>query len=318
MRMGALLVLLLAHRGRARAQEGDDARRREARAAFVAGERMHAQGQIESALENFRRAFELAPHDAVCFNIATCLGALRRIRDSVREFEIAAMSTQLDAATRARARNLADEMRGRLGTLVIEGNDEFQARVDGRETCALPCRMLVDPGSHAIVISTPNGPMDRTTEVSEGGVVTLRFERWLEAPADPGPPTTDPEARPPVVPVPESSPAQHGPTPRPPSTRGTSFPSWLGWTGLVVTTAGAAGAIGFGLRAQAIHDTCEPHCPTLAARDEGELMRTLANMSLSLAIAGAVGVILDLVLSAVDAPATERARASMRGAVWSW
>ena len=43
--------------------------RAQARAAFQRGERAFDAGRTEEALDDFRRAFRLAPHDAVRFNI---------------------------------------------------------------------------------------------------------------------------------------------------------------------------------------------------------------------------------------------------------
>ncbi|AKF04107.1 tetratricopeptide repeat protein [Sandaracinus amylolyticus] len=107
----ALFVVLVAMPALA---QDDEATRAAAREAFRAGEAAFIEEDDARALTLFRRAFELAPHDAVRFNIAVCLERLGRPEEALQEYEAAAISTQLDEAARARARSQADALRARI------------------------------------------------------------------------------------------------------------------------------------------------------------------------------------------------------------
>lgn len=80
---------------------------------FAAGEAAFEAGEVETALGHFQRAFELAPHDAVRFNLAICFEALGRDEEALREYEIVAASAEVDADTRERAAVLAAGIRAR-------------------------------------------------------------------------------------------------------------------------------------------------------------------------------------------------------------
>jgi tetratricopeptide (TPR) repeat protein len=96
----------------ASASAQDDVRAR-AGAEFAAGEAAFEARELETALAHFQRAFELAPHDAVRFNLGIVLEALERTEDALREYEIVAASAEVDVDTRDRAAVLAAGIRAR-------------------------------------------------------------------------------------------------------------------------------------------------------------------------------------------------------------
>ena len=114
-----LLSLLLA--AQAHAQTPDEV-----------AERAFAEADDERALALFRRAFELAPHDAVRFNIAVCLERLGRPAEAISEYEAAARSAQLDEATRARARDQADAVRARVAASDVRAREDRARAADVR------------------------------------------------------------------------------------------------------------------------------------------------------------------------------------------
>ena len=233
--------------------------------AFEAAEKAFADEDYVEALRLFRRAFELAPHAAVRFNIAVCLERLGRFREAAVEYDAVARGSELDASTRERAAVEAARVRARLGVLVVEGEPAgARVRVDGAELCALPCRVAVDPGKRVVVVERATGPVRTSVEVPRDGVATFRV------PAAIAPPAPEPRARP----------ERRGPGP-------------LTWIGAGVAVAGAAGTIGFGLRARDLHDDYQA-MPTPELRDDGLRMRLYTNVSLGVTVAGAILAGIDL------------------------
>jgi hypothetical protein len=250
----------------------DEARRAEARAAFLAGEAAFAQDDYVLALDHFRRAFALAPHDAVRFNVAVCLERLGRFREATVEYDAASESTVLDDAGRARATGLAERTRARLGALRIESSEPAEIDVDG-VSCLAPCRLELDPGHYT---------------ASARGAVETRFEvdivRGAEARHD----------------LDGTQAADHEPG-DPPSRGWTSFGALLG-AGLGIAALGGAGMIGFGTAAQGAHDRFTGGMASEPLAQEGELYRDLANVSIAVLAAGAVLAVIDLILLAADPP----------------
>jgi tetratricopeptide (TPR) repeat protein len=261
------------------AQDAHDA----AVAAFHEGEAAFGEDDYVLALEHFRHAFELAPHDAVRFNIGVCLERLGRFREATLEYDAASASTELDAEGRARAVDLAQRTRARLGTLIITATEIARAEVAGL-TCETPCRLELDPGAYDVVA---RGTNERTAHVditrgSEAHAALDTLHAQTTAPVD----TTE----------------HHG---------WTSFGALLG-VGIALAVVGAAGIIGFGLAADDAHTRYFGGMATASLAQEGALDRDLANASIGVLGAGALFVLVDLVLLAAD-PA--RSTMANRGAL---
>ena len=254
-RLVATLALLLVST-RVEAQPAEDARARAA-TAFADAERAFGDEDYPEALRLFRAAFAAAPDDAVRFNIAVCLERLGRFREAGIEYEAAAASTTLPEDVRARARTEAERVRGRLGTLVVDGTPHGAAiRVDGVELCRIPCTSPIDPGRHDVVATLRDMRAGQPVIIERGA--TTRITLRAVAP--------------------------------PPQRRG---PGVLTWVGAGVTAAGVAGTIGFGLRARGLHEDYIAN-PTMETRDDGLRARNIANVSLGVAILGASAVAVDL------------------------
>ena len=101
---------------------------KEARDAFANGEQAFAADDYELGLHHFRTAMELAPHDAVRFNLAVCFERLGRFREAVEEYAAAARSPQLDRAQACAREPTSLE---RLGTF-------FEAPAGARRSSTAP------------------------------------------------------------------------------------------------------------------------------------------------------------------------------------
>ncbi len=246
-----------------------------ARTEFEAGERAFREDDYALALTHFRRAMQLAPRDAVRFNLAVCLERLGRFREAQREYDAAAHSPQLDDAARARAKEQASRTRERLGTVSFEGPSDATATVTlGDETlCAVPCSALVDPTTHDFEIHSGERTLHAHVTVGRGEVKVVRMG-FRETP------------------LADATIAQN---------RGLTGP--LSWVGGAVALAGTATFIILGLRASQLHEQYLAG-PTASIRDQGIAARDWANVGLGVGIAGVLALVGDLVWHAArPAPA---------------
>jgi hypothetical protein len=264
--LGALaLVAWLGLAGVAVAEDGATAR-----AAFTQGERAFLEDDYGLALERFRRAMELEPHDAVRFNVAVCLERLGRFREAYLEYEAAASSPQLDSASLARAREQAARVRERLGRVLVDEPRGAEVFLDGSSIGVVPCEALVDPKAHELELRDGARRVRASIELGRSETKRVRL----------GFPAASPAASLAASPAPVALRRRVGPGP-------------LTWVGAVTSVAGLASFIGFGLRASALHERYLAS-PTASTRDEGLLVRDIANVSLVVGLVGALLLTVDL------------------------
>lgn len=276
-----VLVLSLASIAAAQAPDTREA----ARAAFAAGRAAFAEDDVELALRQFQLAFELLPNDAVRFNIAVCLERLGRFREAALEYDQAAHSTTLDAATRTEAAELAARDRTRLGTLIVEGPPGAEVRVDGAVLCTLPCRVELDPADHVVAIEQDGRTAEARTTVERGTTAHVSLALGEAGHVD---------APEPVTPA-------HAPR----------DVTALTWVGVGLAVVGLAATVGFGVHAEALHDGYLA-MPDASVRDQGLLARDLTNVGIVVLGVGALLVAIDLVWWAVDSNEADSARAMLR------
>lgn len=273
--------------------------KREAKAAFAAGQKAFDKKDYAEALQHFRKAFNLHGHDAVRFNIAVCLEKLGRVREAMIEYETAAKSDQLDDAARARASAQAADMRKQLGKLVVEGTPSgAEVLVDGEQLCNIPCSVDLDPARHDVTVQSGDKNEKRSVEIVKQETRTIRVKLDdASAPATPAAP-----AEPAVTPERDE--------PRPEARGG--GPGWLTWTGIGLTAIGGAGIVVFGTRAKSKHDdwveTGDP-----SAKDDGVMARNLTNASIGVAVLGAVAIGVDLLFLAPNRRPSKETATAPRG-----
>lgn len=273
----ALLVIVApaldAGRAPARAQDAGTTPVDEAARAFAEASSAFDAGRFDEALKGFRRAYTLAPHDRVRFNIAVVLEELGRFREAAVEYDAVGASHQLDDDIRARARAASQGARARLATLEIRSAGRaLEVDVDGAAACTTPCEIEIDPGEHTIAYRTGARPVERRVRAVSGARLAIALE---VATAEPRAPRRDTRA----------------PTP---SDEGGIDLGLAGAIGLGVTAAGTAGTIAFGLRAKSIYDEYQTGGCAAVSCDEGDLMTTLTNVSIAVLVAGAIAVAVDL------------------------
>lgn len=243
----------------------------DAAAAFARGGEAFTARRYDEALTAFRRAYELAPHDRVRFNMAVCLEELGRFREAAVEFEAAAASHQLDGPTRERARAAAEAARARLATLAFRSSGaSVHVEVDGEVACATPCEATVDPGEHRVRYRDRRGEHEDLVRVEAGG----RVDRMLEVAPEP-----TPAIEPPSTSDEDDASLDLGP---------------LGIVGIGLAAVGTGGMIGFGVRFLDVKAQYEREGCSVAPCDDGELARDLINVSIGALAVGAVLLLVDL------------------------
>ena len=266
----ALLAVLISTAAPAAAQDEpatSEARER-ARVALDRGNEAFTAHDYGAALVAFQEAFAAAPVDQIRFNIARCFERLGRFREATLEYRAAANSDDLSAEQRARAQRELDAVEERLGTLVVRGPPGVELEIDAAFACTIPCREQLDPGEHRL--RGPTGA-ERRVSLERGGVAAVQWT-VSEAPDEPAP------GRPVEVDADDHE------------------PGGLSIAGGVVGVVGIAGIVGFGLRVNALVDRFDAE-PSNSTADEGELMATLANASIGVAVIGASLVLVDLLLA---------------------
>jgi hypothetical protein len=269
MRAFTVSVFLLVVLGIVPARADEPAVLESAREAFRDAERAYEQGDRERALTLFQLAFQRAPRDAVRFNIAVCLEELGRFAEAKAEYDAAAASTTLDIGERDRAKARSEVITSKLGTLSVESTTaRARIAINGSDRCAPPCRIWLDPGDYTVVLSADGRTSSKRALISANQVTSLSLS--LD-------PLQDPTLR----------------TPQPLEDDGRA--GWLTAVGAISAGVGVGGIIGFGVRADDVHDAYLAN-PTQTGRDEGLVMRGLANASIAVASVGAVLVVGDLLL----------------------
>jgi tetratricopeptide (TPR) repeat protein len=224
------------------------------------------QNDYQAALERYQAAYEIAPVDALRFNIARCLERLARFREAASVWEALVESAALDEEQRATAAEQLAFVRARLATVVIEAQPGYErVTIDGDLECRLPCELALDPGSH-LAIARGAREARRAFDLGRGERLVLAFES-----PEPIAPATGP-----VEPEPASFSV-----------------SWLGWTGVALAVAGAAAAVVFGVRTIDLVEEFDLN-PQERLADEGDVAWGLMLGGVGLAGAGVALLLVDL------------------------
>ncbi|MEM9187582.1 MAG: PEGA domain-containing protein [Myxococcota bacterium] len=275
----------LTHAQTTHAQSEPDAEATTAEQEFRAGQLAFERAAFAEALEHFRLAFELQPHDAVRHNIGACLEALEQYGAAYIEYQRVTESDVLAQGQIQLAEEALTRLRRHLGTLRV-GSEVSGAdvQVDPERSCRAPCELVLDPGPHQITVRVDD-------EVQQYTVVITAGERTQLAVIERGQLESNLE---------EPLPPTH------PATGSTSLfqPRALFWLGASLAAIGTAGVIGFGLRTEALQDEWEMTF-VASVRDRGETMRLLTNISIGVAALGLAALVIDLLVPRSDDPDSE-------------
>jgi hypothetical protein len=300
-----LMILLgsLAAAGAVHADAKDEARRHFDRAIGLVDD-----GQLEGALVEFQRSYDLTHHFAVLYNIGQVLVSLARPVEAFDAYQryLADGREAVPAARRAEVEKEMARQKSRIALIEIYGlPDGARVHVDGKEMGKAPvaASFRVAVGKHAITV-TAEGFEPAASEVTVAGEDHRMFSMALTRQATPAPVATAAPVVPvaPIAPVspPMAMVSQTAPSPSP----GMSKLRITGIVGVAVGVAALGAGAGFWLLASGRHNdamkvyaTDYPKAQSLQSQAQSYV--TAANASL---IAGGALVALGTVAFFVGRP----------------
>lgn len=127
----------------------------EARALFRAGKELHDAGDVERALDFFRRSNAVLPSKGASLNIANSLDLLGRLDEAYEAYEdaVAGFGGKFDPDDKATIPLKMRELEGKLGAVFVSADAAGGAVViDGRDRGKLPLSraLRLMPGSHTV------------------------------------------------------------------------------------------------------------------------------------------------------------------------
>jgi hypothetical protein len=242
------------------AQAGE---KQEARKHYDRGVELFDDGQLEGAMVEFQRSYELTHHFAVLYNIGQVFVSLAKPIEAADAFEryLADGGRKISATRRTEVEKEIVRQKARIATLEIRGLPEGAVvRLDdkeiGKAPIAAPVRVAV--GMHTVA-GAAEGYDPAETQVTVAGedqkVVDMVLAKHGEPP--PAPPVVVTPAAPPVVAQPVVEPAPVVVSPPVEATVQQSSMSKLRIAGIVSGAVGVAGigtAIYFYRRAVSLSD----------------------------------------------------------------
>jgi hypothetical protein len=216
-----------------------DEQSNEASEHFHRGVALYKEGNFAGSLVEFRRAYQIAPHYRVLYNLGRASLSLQRYADAQRSFEayLAEGGAEVPEARRTEVQGELALLERRVARLEVVANmPGAEIMIDGESvgTSPLAHPVVVSVGRVRITaLKSGKVPLERTIEVVGGDHTKVQFEF---------PPDSPPPALAPVVKGP--APKAPDPRPMPPASPSLGAGVWAGW---VATGLLAAGATTFGV-----------------------------------------------------------------------
>ena len=156
---------------------------------FKSGVQLFKEAKFSEALAEFMRAYEIAPHPLVLYNIAACHRELSHYGEAVIYYErfLAEGKGQVPAARLTAAQTELDSILARIARVTVTVSpDGAQVTVDGEPIAALQkMPLILPPGEHKLAATAAgHKSVERTVKVASGD--ELAVELALDAiPPDP-------------------------------------------------------------------------------------------------------------------------------------
>lgn len=163
---------------------------------FKSGVQLFKEGKYSEALAEFQRAYEIAPHPLVLYNIAGCYREMSNYGEAVEYYErfLAEGKGQVPAARLTAAQTELDGILARIARVTVTVTpDGASMTIDGGAIGTLvKMPLILSPGDHKLVATAPGyKDVNRTVHVASGDELTVELK--LEAqPAEPKPDMTKP------------------------------------------------------------------------------------------------------------------------------
>jgi len=137
----------------------------EANRHFQLGVELYDEGKFEEALVEFERAYEIAPHPLVLYNMAGTHRELSHYDEAIQYYErfLAEGEGQVGADVLERGKSELAALRARVGTIAVNVDREGAAvLVDGKKAGDTPLArpLVLAPGRHTITVGMPGGRVE--------------------------------------------------------------------------------------------------------------------------------------------------------------
>ena len=176
-------VAVAAPKGKPKPKDDDmTAEQKQADRYFKSGVALYKEGKYSEALAEFQRAYEIAPHPLVLYNIAGCYRELSRYSDAVKAYErfLAEGKGQVPSGRLTAAQSELDGILARIARVTVTVSpDGATLLVDGQEIGTLvEMPLILSPGSHEL-IARAAGRKDttRTVRVASGDEHSISHTR---------------------------------------------------------------------------------------------------------------------------------------------
>ncbi len=238
-----------------------------------------ARADYQSALGKIEEAAALFPSPKLHFNFGVVYAKLGRNVEALEAYQrFLAQAGPGDSTRRGEAERQIAELRERVATLVLVADtvaaDVF---VDGRlyGTTPLPRPMLVNPGSHQLVVQKAGLAVAYTDRIDARAGAEIRIDARL-GPAPPPPPPLPPA--------------------KAPLGRGRILSLVLGGVGVAASGVGVAYGLIARSRANEASDACPNQCVGQGGVDQWNQAQQAGNISTAAFVVGAAGIASGLVL----------------------
>jgi hypothetical protein len=151
---------------------------------FKSGVQLFKEGKFSEALAEFTRAYEIAPHPLVLYNIAACHRELSHYGDAVQFYErfLAEGKGQVPNARLTAAQTELDAILARIARVTVTSSvDGASITVDGTAIATLAkMPLILPPGEHKLTATAPgHKDVERTIRVASGDEMSVELN--LEA-----------------------------------------------------------------------------------------------------------------------------------------
>ncbi len=170
-------------------KQAQTAEQKQADRHFKSGVALFTEGKFGEALAEFERAYEIAPHPLVLYNIAGCHRELSRYGEAVKFYKrfLDEGKGKVPKERLATAQTELDGILARIARITVAAPDGAQLTVDGADIGTMPIEMplMVAPGEHKIVVRSQGmRDAERTVRVASGDVIDVAM-KLVEMPSKP-------------------------------------------------------------------------------------------------------------------------------------
>ncbi|HEY5933345.1 MAG TPA: PEGA domain-containing protein [Kofleriaceae bacterium] len=163
------------------AQKPDKQQQKEADRHFKSGVALYKEAKYGEALAEFERAYEIAPHPLVLYNIAGCHRELSHYADAVKFYNrfLTEGKGKVPAARLTTAQTELDGILARIArvTVTVAPSDGATIILDGNTLGTLvEMPLMLPPGEHKLVArATGYKDVERTVRVASGDELTIEL-----------------------------------------------------------------------------------------------------------------------------------------------